>query len=225
MVDLRGTPRQPDSLHDYVVERMRGMIVGGALEHGSPIDEMAVASELGVSRGPVREALKVLRAEGLVEIRPRRGASVVQLTPKRVRELYEVLINLEVLAIRLACTNASDIDIAELSDLHEAMRSHFERRNLRLYSLLNQQIHEQIVTISDNSVLSEIYARVAGRARMARFGITMTDERWKQAMLEHQEIIEALQERDAERAGALIRAHLQAVADILCRQLEEQTGE
>lgn len=220
VTDLWGAPRRVDSLHDYVVERMRDMIVQGSLEHGAPIDEMAVATQLGVSRGPVREALKVLRAEGLVEIWPRRGATVVRLTPKRVKDLYEVLISVEMLAIRSACANASDAEIVELADLNEAMRSQFDRRNLRLYSALNQQIHERIVAISDNSVLAEVYAGVAARARMARFGIAMTEERWKQAMAEHEEITNALRQRDADRAAALMQAHLQAVADLLCRQLE-----
>jgi DNA-binding GntR family transcriptional regulator len=217
--------RQPDSLHDYVVDRIREMIVDGELAPGSSIDEMAVAAALGVSRGPVREALKVLRAEGIVEIRPRRGAQVVELTPKRVRDLYEVLANLESMAVCHVCERASDAEIAEISDLNEAMRSHFERRNLRLYSALNQEIHERIVTCSANLVLVEIYGRVATRARMARFGVEMTDARWKEAMAEHDAITQALRRRDRERAAALLREHAFAVADILCQQLQAEAVE
>lgn len=196
------------------------MIINGELAPGEGIDELAVAAHLGVSRGPVREALKVLRAEGIVEIWPRRGAQVIQLTAKRVRDLYEVLANLEALAVRNVCETASEEEIAEIFDLNEAMRSHFKRQNLQLYWALNQQIHERIITYSRNLVLVEVYARVATRARMARFGIDMPLSRWEEAMDEHDAITSALQQRDGDRAARLVHAHALAVSDVLCKQLE-----
>lgn len=210
---------QPDSLHDFVVDGIREMVVDGILVPGTSIDEMAVATSLGVSRGPIREALKVLRAEGIVEIRPRRGAQVVQLTPARVSDLYEVIGNLEALAIRHVCERASDSELSEIDGLNEAMRSHFKRRNLRLYSDLNQQIHERIVEVSANVMLVEIYGRIATRARMARFGVEMSNSRWEEAMSEHDAIVEALRQRDGDRAANLIHAHALAVSGVLCRQL------
>lgn len=206
-----------DSLHDFVVDRIREMIVDGVLAPGASIDEMAVAASLGVSRGPVREALKVLRVEGIVVIRPRRGAQVIELTPALITDLYEVLGNLEALAIRHVCNRASDSEIAEIGDLNEAMRSHFNRRNLRLYSDLNQQIHERIISLSTNIVLVEIYGRIATRARLARFGIEMSASRWEEAMSEHDAIVEALIQRDGDKAANLIHAHALGVPASLSR--------
>jgi DNA-binding GntR family transcriptional regulator len=211
---------EPDSLHDFVVQKLRGMIIDGKLKPGALIDEMAFGAKLGVSRSPVREALKVLRAERIVEFRPRQGARVIQLTPRAVRDLYEVLANLEATAVRLVCDRASDTAIREMIDLNEAMRMHFERRNLRLYMAANQEIHERLVAASANLVLEEVYSRVTTRARMARFGVEMTAERWAQAMQEHDKLAEALTRRAGAEAAKIVHDHAVAVSEVLCRQLE-----
>lgn len=207
------------SLHDFVVSKIRDMIVDGDLKPGTCIDEMRLAAELDVSRSPVREALKVLRSEGIVEFRARQGARVIQQTPKSIRDLYEVLANLEAAAIQYVCARAPDHEINELVDMNAAMRSHYERRNLRLYTALNQEIHERIVIFSANKVLEEIYSGVTSRARMARFGVEMTEARWTQAMDEHDMITQALRERDGTTAARMIHDHALVVSDLFCRQM------
>src|SRR3954463_11258924 len=132
------------SLHDELVGRIRDMIIEGQLEPGSRIHEGQLGQALGVSRTPLREALKFLASEGLIDLVPGRGANVRALTPRDVRNMLEVLIALETLGGRLACRDATDAQIADVRRMHDRMMEFYQRRKRLEYYKLNQAIHTAI---------------------------------------------------------------------------------
>lgn len=198
------------TLHDGVLTRLRQMILEGDLPPGAPVRERALCEQLQVSRTPLREALKVLASERLVELLPNRGARVIGLTESDVRSMFEVMEGLEAMAGRLACVRASDADIAEIQALHWQMHAHFLRKELPEYFRLNQQIHMRIVQATGNPVLIVLYDGLGSRIRGARYlANRWNPERWQHAMDEHGVILEALTRRDGERLATILTAHLQ----------------
>ncbi|MFO1323324.1 MAG: GntR family transcriptional regulator [Burkholderiales bacterium] len=195
------------SLHDEVTARVRDMIVDGRLEPGAPIAELELARQLGVSRTPLREALKVLASEGLVELLPRRGAAVKVFTPKDAQDMLSLIALLEEHAGRLAC-NAGGAEIDAIVDLHERMRIHYERRERPEYFRLNQEIHNAIVRAAGNPTLAMLHGILRTRLRRIRYIGNQAPENWSAAMAEHEGICEALRARDGPRLGRLLREHL-----------------
>jgi DNA-binding GntR family transcriptional regulator len=203
--DVEPIPR--NSLHDQVTARVRDMIVDGRLEAGVPIPELELARQLGISRTPLREALKVLASEGLVELLPRRGAVVKVFTAKDAQDMLAVIALLEEHAGREAC-KASDAEIAAILDLHAQMRGHFERRERPEYFRLNQEIHNAIVRAAGNPTLAVLHGILRTRMRRLRYIGNQSPENWSAAMAEHDAFIAALRARDGERLGRLMREHL-----------------
>lgn len=212
------TPGQPNaarvepiargSLHDEVTSRVRDMIVDGRLLAGAPIPELELAQQLGISRTPLREALKVLASEGLVELLPRRGAMVKVFTAKDAQDMLATIAVLEEHAGRQAC-RASDAEIAAILALHEQMRRHFERRERPEYFRLNQEIHNAIVRAAGNPTLAMVHGVLRTRMRRIRYIGNQSPENWSAAMAEHEAFIDALRDRDADRLGRLMRQHLE----------------
>ena len=135
------------SLHEAIVTRVRDMIIEGDLAPGTRIHEGQLGNKLGVSRTPLREALKFLASEGLIELSPGRGAVVRQFSAKDVQDSLIVIGELEALAGRLACRNATDADICEVRAMHDRMMELYADRNRLPYFKLNQRIHSAIVRI------------------------------------------------------------------------------
>lgn len=196
------------SLHDETVARLRAMVTEGELPPGSRIPERALCERFGISRTPLREALKVLAAEGLVELLPHRGARVTTLSAGALREVFEVVGALEALAGELACSRIDEAGLARIAGLHEAMAGHHRRGELAAYFACNEAIHEAIVAAAANPQLAEMYHLLSRRARRARYLANLTPERWDEAMAEHAALLAALQARDGARCAVLLRAHL-----------------
>src|SRR3954454_20934399 len=197
------------SLHDELVGRIRDMIIEGQLEPGSRIHEGQLGQALGVSRTPLREALKFLASEGLIDLVPGRGAIVRQLTPQDVRNMLEVLIALETLAGRLACRNATDAQIAQIRKLHDRMMGFYNGRKRLEYYKLNQAIHTAIARLSGNDFLASTHESIQSRLKRIRFIGSEAPESWGGAVQEHVEIIEALERRDGDRLAEVIARHLE----------------
>jgi DNA-binding GntR family transcriptional regulator len=197
------------SLHDEVVERLRDMIVEGALEPGARVPERELCARFAVSRTPLREALKVLASEGLLELLPHRGAQVTRLTAADLDELFPVMGALEALAGELACAQITEAELAEIRALHYQMALHATRGELAEYFRLNQRIHEAIMEAARNPTLARLYRGLAGRVRRARYLANMSKPRWDQAVGEHEAILEALEKRDGAALGRVLKAHLQ----------------
>jgi DNA-binding GntR family transcriptional regulator len=167
-----------------------------------------LGSALGTSRTPLREALKYLASEGLVDLLPNRGAIVAPLDRERVKQMFVVLGALEALAGELACRSASDADINEIRALHFQMLAHHARRELGDYFRLNQEIHLKIVDAGGNEPLAEIYRSLNGHVRRARYMANLSQERWDKAVKEHEEILDAITRRDGTTLQRILRDHL-----------------
>jgi DNA-binding GntR family transcriptional regulator len=196
------------SLHHEAVARIRDMIIEGRLEPGSKVSEKDLCEVFGISRTPLREALKVLATEGLIVLFPNRGARVALLTGKDMADLFQVMGALEGLAGELACAKIADEAVNEIRARHHEMLAHYTRGDRTAYFTANQAIHEAIVAAADNSVLTATYESLRGRIRPARFMANVTRERWDQAVREHGEILEALSRRDGVRLRGLLQEHL-----------------
>ena len=197
------------SLHDETVARLRLMITEGELLPGARIAERELCDRFGISRTPLREALKVLASEGLVELLPHRGARVTRLSAPELRDAFEVVAALEGLAGELACRRIDAAALAEIEALHAEMAGHYRRGDLAAYFACNQAIHEAINRAAGNQQLSELYALVSNRVRRARYLANHSPERWAEAMREHDAILDALRRRDGPACHALLRAHLE----------------
>ena len=204
--DSRPRPRRP--LHEEAADRLRDMIVEGELAPGERLREQAICAQLGLSRTPLREAMKMLAAEGLVILQPNRGATVSDPSQQDIADTFKVIGALEALAGELACERVEEDDIAEIRVLHYQMALHRTRGELREYFKLNQRIHEKLVALSGNAVLAETHRNLGGRIRRHRYVANRSGPRWEQAMQEHEGMLEALAARDGQRLGELLRLHL-----------------
>lgn len=196
------------SLHEELVNRLRDLIVEGELSPGTRLNERVLCERFGVSRTPLREAVKVMASEDLVELLPNRGAVVTALTKADVRYLFEVMGALEALAGELACRRIDDAGLAEIRALHYQMLLHHTRGELPEYFKCNQQIHEKIVAAAGNPVLAATYRSLSGRIRRARYMANLSQERWDHAVHEHEQILEALTAHDGARLRDLLQRHL-----------------
>ncbi len=204
----RGDPIPRRSLHDEVVDRVREMVLDGQIPAGERLHERTLCERLGVSRTPLREALKVLASEGLIELRPNRGAVVTRLTIADVEEMFEVMGALEALAGELACRRITDVEIDEIRALHYKMRAHHARGERREYFALNQEIHRRIAAAAGNETLVGIVDALGARIRRARYQANLSQPRWDAAVAEHDAILEALEARDGPRLAKILRRHL-----------------
>lgn len=196
------------TLHDEVLDRLRDMIIEGVLAPGQRVNEGVIGAQLGVSRTPLREAIKTLASEGLVEMQPAKGAIVRRFSSTDLRNILEVLKTLEQLGGRTACETASDETIAMVRALHDAMMEQYRTRNRLEYFKLNQAIHSAIVAASGNDVLMEMHGTLQARIKRLRFIGNEGPEKWAGAVAEHEAMIAALEKRDAVALNEIIRLHM-----------------
>lgn len=200
-------PRRKGRLHVATVETLRRMIVSGTLPPGQKLREQELCDRLGVSRTPLREALRTLAAQGLVTLSQNRGAEVAPLSLDDIAALFDVVSTLESLAARLACEVVSDEEVTEIGLLHDQMRSHHERGELPEYFVLNQRIHRAIIEAARNPVLLDVWERMASRVERAKYLPNLHGQRWHAAMREHDAMFAALRERDGESLAGMMRRH------------------
>ena len=170
----RVTSIKRPSLHEELIDRLRTMIVEGVLTAGEKVPERALCDKLGVSRTPMREALKVLAADRLLTLEPNRGARVRAITLDDLEEVFPLMGALEALAGELACANITDAQMTELRKTHELMLECFHASDLSGYFRHNQRIHEIIMQAADNSTLSSMVQSLAVRVRRARYLANMS---------------------------------------------------
>ncbi|MBL8588205.1 MAG: GntR family transcriptional regulator [Methylobacteriaceae bacterium] len=196
------------TLHEAVLNQLRDMIIEGKLPPGMRINEGQVGASLGVSRTPLREAIKTLASEGLVEILPAKGAVVRRFSEGDIAEILAVLKVLEQAAARLACGRAPEAEIAAIADLHARMMQLYESGDRLAYFKLNQAIHSAIVRASGNATLAQTHEQLQARIRRIRFVGNEKPERWAGAVAEHEEMIAALVARDGDRLVEVLGRHL-----------------
>jgi DNA-binding GntR family transcriptional regulator len=212
-----GTARQLDNrtLWEQVRDRLREDILAGRLEPGTELSEVALAKDFGTSRGPLREALGRLASEGLVTITPRRGAVVAQLSRQEFIDAYQVREALETLAVRLAVPLMSDAEIAHLRELCELMDRAARDDEVRVFFDTNNSFHEALVRGSRNRKLHDVHRMLVGQ--MVPYLPRSLELRGnlQQSVAEHQAILAAVEERDAERAAALLAEHIEVPQRVL----------
>ncbi len=202
-------------LHDEAITRIRDMIVEGRLEAGEWIVETDLCQQLQISRTPLREALKILGAEGLVELVPRRGARVAQLSVREIVDLFEALSGIEGFAAELAANRMSSADLEGLRQLQLRIEQRHKARDRHEYIHDNQKLHETIVRFSGNLVIVDIHARLIARVRRARYQAILSEARWAESVQEHAQILAALESRDARKAGKLMRQHVGGTGEVV----------
>lgn len=203
----------PPSLHDRLTARLRDIIIEDDLPAGHRLVEADLCRKLGVSRTPLREALKVLAGEGLVTLQANRGASVTELGVDEIRELFVVIAELEALAAALCCERLASDQLARLEVIHRQMIAHHNLGNLHEYFLLNDKIHKSIVLLSGNSILIATHQRLMSRARRTRYQALLVAGRWEKSVAEHEALMEALRRSQGARARAIWRKHVLATGE------------
>jgi DNA-binding GntR family transcriptional regulator len=178
------------------------------------LDEQSLATSLGVSRTPVRQALARLEHEGLVQIMPRRGVFIVRKSKDEITEIIRAWAALESMAARLLCERATDDEIGRLRELFSAFVDDDELRpHLNEYSEANLRFHQQIIELSRSSVITALVAGLLVHVRAIRGRMIGEDDRAERSIVDHMHIIEALEKRDAELAERLVREHALDLAD------------
>jgi DNA-binding GntR family transcriptional regulator len=217
-----GTPEEDadkTSLHLKVADILRDKITYGELAPGMRLTERVLCEELKVSRTPLREALKTLAGEGLVELLRNRGAMVTPMTLADTAQTFKVLSVLEGLAGELACARVDEAALAELRELHERMRACHGLGDRERYFELNQVIHARLLVLSGNAVLASTHDKLNLRLRRARYFANVSQTRWDRAMQEHDQIIDALEARNCKRLRALLEEHIRNKCDVVIAAL------
>lgn len=207
------------ALHDQVAARLRTLLVEGQIPPGAKLNERILCEQLRVSRTPLREAIKLLAVEGLVDLIPNRGAVAVKLTESDIEQAFEVLADLEGLSGELAAQRITDQERSELRALHFEMLAAHARRDLSAYYRLNAMIHAGINSAARNSVLASTWQRLNARVQSLRFRTNQDEAKWKRAVAEHGRMLEALDERDAAGLRGVLTTHILHKRDTVLEQL------
>jgi DNA-binding GntR family transcriptional regulator len=215
--DIIAIPR--GNLHEQVAGRLRQMLVEGRIAPGAKLNERELCEVLEVSRTPLREAIKMLAAQGLVELLPHRGAIAVELDEQAVRNTFEVMGGLEALSGELAAQRITDAELAEIRAMQFEMMAAFTRRDLPAYYRLNARIHSAINAAAKNPVLSATYEHINARLHALRFRSNQDEQKWKVAIREHEEMVDALSARDPAAMRRVLATHLKNKLDVVLEQL------
>jgi DNA-binding GntR family transcriptional regulator len=206
-------------LHGQVAQRLRQMLVEGLIAPGAKLNERELCEQLKVSRTPLREAIKTLAAEGLVELLPNRGAIAVQLGEADILNTFEVMAGLEGMSGELAAERITPEELREIEAMHYEMKAAYTRHDLSTYYRLNAAIHRAFNAAARNPVLTATYNQVNARLQALRFRSNQDGEKWTRAMQEHDRMIDALQKRDGAALRAELVAHLGHKRDVVIEQM------
>ena len=194
------------SLHSEVTARLRSLIVESHIKPGERVPELEISRDLGVSRTPIREALKVLASEGLVDLLPLRGAVVKTFSRKDAADMLEVMGMLESFAAQKAC-KAAQKRIDQVLAMHDKMKVLYAKGKRPEYFELNQKIHDALVEMADNESLTMVHNTLSKRMRSLRYSGNSTPDNWRGALDDHELIAQALAQRDAKKIKKAVETH------------------
>jgi DNA-binding GntR family transcriptional regulator len=211
------------ALHEQVANRLRQMLVESQIQPGAKLNERELSEVLNVSRTPLREAIKMLAAEGLVELLPNRGAIAVELSEADIINTFEVMAGLEGQSGELAAQRITEAEVAEIQAMHYEMLAAYTRRDLSNYYRLNASIHRAINFAAKNPILTATYNQVNARLQALRFRSNQDGDKWGHAVQDHNAMVEALCARDPVAMRTVLVRHLMNKRDVVVEQLRADT--
>jgi DNA-binding GntR family transcriptional regulator len=193
-----------------VADSLRRLIADGDLAPGERLHERQLCDRLQVSRTPLREAYRILSAEGLVELTPKHGARVIALSEDDVANIFDVLAVNEGLAGRLAAENATQAQLDQIASLHQEMMAAYRQRDLATYAIAAKATHDAINEAAGNPTLREIYLRLNAQVQKLRYQANLEGDNWASSIRAHEQFVAALLSRDAATVETLLRRHVLA---------------
>ena len=212
------------SIVDIAIEHIRSNIINGTIRVNEKVSMREIAKELNISRTPIREAIRKLESEGLIELLPRRGFIIKKYSSKKIEEIYEVRRVLETYAIRLACKNIGEKDIEKLKKLNHDLTLTFKekRQNLMKLKKINEEFHFAIFKASHNETVCEIIQNLWERISGLFIHIFKNPIQGKTTFQEHENIIRALEKKDINKAIFMLEKHLKINKEILMSYLSQE---
>lgn len=208
-------PVNKKSLESQVAHNLREMIRHGVLLKGQKIREAELCDKMDVSRTPVREALRVLKSEGLIELVPHKGAYVSEPPIEKINDMFCVMTMLECKVSKLAITKMTPAAVKKIEALHFRLEKNFEKNNIEGYLQVNSEFHRFIQKLAGNEVLSEIIDSLRDKIMLYRAQQLHQKGRFKESIQEHRQILEAFQAKDVQRAENAMKTHLNKQRDAL----------
>jgi len=203
------------TLHEEIANNLRELIMSGELHEGDKIKEDELCSSMGISKTPLREALRVLSVEGLIELVPNRGSFVSTPTFEEIREMFDVMSVLEGICARAAAKKMSAKNLAILEKLHGKLEKNFKRKTQREYIRVNNQFHSFVQELAGNRTLNQIVNGLRQKILLYRYQSLNLPGRFAQSIREHRELMVAFRKKDSKKAETLMRRHLKTQCDAL----------
>lgn len=196
------------TLHQEIAAQIQKMIRKGTLVKGQKIDEKTLCESMGVSRTPVREALRLLKSEGLIQLIPHKGAFVSEPCIEEISDMFEVMSVLEGTCARLATTHMKEKDLQKIEALHEELEAHYQKRDYEAYLRKNNVLHVFVQELAGNRVLNDVINGLRQKILLYRQRQLYQPERFDQSIQEHRNLLEAFRRRDPDSAESLMKYHL-----------------
>lgn len=207
----------PTALYQEVAERLRQRIFAHELTPGTWVDEQKLAEQYGISRTPLREALKVLASEGLVVLKPRRGCYVTELSPQDLDDIFPIMALLEGRATHEALSKATDEDIAALDGIHARLEDSAREDRIPDFFEANQEFHKRIQELSDNRWLLSVIQDLRKVLKLSRMHSLSLEGRLQQSLDEHRAIMAAIRKRDIAQAERFMHDHILSGREALAK--------
>ncbi len=209
-------------LRDVVFNTLRQKILTGELKPGERLMEIHLADQLGVSRTPIREAIRKLELEGLVTMIPRRGAEVAQITEKNLRDVLEVRRALDALAVELACDRITQDELNELKTACEHFEAETKKKNANQVARADVALHDIILKASGNDRLMQMISNFSQQMYRYRLEYVKDDRNYDQLIREHRIIYEAIRDKDKETGARAIKSHIDNQERAVIRMISEK---
>jgi len=212
-------------MSEEIADVLRENIISGNLNPGEKVNEYQIAKLLNISRPPIREAFRFLAAEGLITLVPRKGAFVLELSIREVKEIYEMKSMMESFAIRLAIHTVEEKKISEIDSILNLMEKNIKENNFKKIQKLNIEFHRKIIEMSKNQKLIHFYESIILPIRKyQRLGLSAPSS-WEVSLGEHRDIIKAMRSKNIELAERLTREHTMRATLRVIEQLKRQKGD
>lgn len=212
------------TLHIQIADALREMIMIGELKNGDKINESDLCGAMGISKTPLREALRVLSAENLISLVPNRGAYVTKPTTAEIKEMLAVMGVLEGVCARAAAEKMTPADFARLEELHAELEEKFDGRDQEEYIRINNRYHSFVQDLAGNRTLNQIVSGLRKKILLYRFQSLNLPGRFEASIKEHRDLLEAFRNRAAPKAEKIMKTHLQKQSQAI-EALAKKTGE